>query len=152
MMHITRRRSRRRSRVAWCTALLTLAASTLAGQGLSADAAPDPAPDETSASAATDKPTNEKIQPELRTKLEGRGEAAFWVRFEDKADLSKASQILDWNERGTAVADALKATANASQADVRAELDAAGVDYEAYWATNAIYVERGGEQDRKSVV
>ncbi|WP_203433551.1 S8 family serine peptidase [Jiangella asiatica] len=85
----------------------------------------------------------EKIEPSLQRTLDAEQTAPLWVRFTDQADLAAASAIDDWAERGTAVAAALKATAETSQAEVRAQLDAAGVTYEAFWATNAIRIEDG---------
>ncbi|MEU8225744.1 S8 family serine peptidase [Kribbella sp. NPDC048915] len=87
-----------------------------------------------------------KIKPELLDKLNGKNAKSatdYWVRFADKADLSAAGKITDWNERGTAVAAALKKTAAASQAKVRAELDAQKVKYKTFWGTNAIRIESG---------
>ncbi|WP_241996357.1 S8 family serine peptidase [Kribbella antiqua] len=88
----------------------------------------------------------EKIKPELKAKLAGaeaKEATDYWVRFTDKADLTAASKITDWNERGTAVAAALKKAAAESQAKVRAELDAQHVQYKAFWGTNAIRVTSG---------
>jgi len=97
------------------------------------------------AAQAGDTAIGDKIRPELARTLQAKGQADFWVRFAPKADLSKASAIKDWNERGTAVATALQKTAEESQAKVRAELDAAGLSYEAFWATNAIKVAGGSQ-------
>jgi subtilisin family serine protease len=110
----------------------------LAASGL-AQAAPPTKPEATPTPAS-------KIKPELLSKLEGKDakEATdFWVRFSDKADLAKASKITNWNERGTAVAAALRKTAADSQAKVKAELDAQHVQYQTLWATNAIVVKGG---------
>ena len=111
MSHL-RRRGLARS---WVGALATVAvvATGMAAAG-QAQAAPPTKPEATPAS---------KIKPELMAKLDGKDakEATdYWVRFTAKADLSTASTITDWNERGTAVAAALKQTAAASQAKVRA--------------------------------
>jgi subtilisin family serine protease/N-acetylneuraminic acid mutarotase len=86
-----------------------------------------------------------KIKPELRAKLTQRASApmAFWIRFGAQPDLSEASKVDDWTARGTTVAKALQATAESAQHDVRAQLDAAGVAYKSFWATNAIRVEQG---------
>ncbi|MEV5962069.1 S8 family serine peptidase [Kribbella sp. NPDC051952] len=87
-----------------------------------------------------------KIKPELAAQLEGKDAKAatdYWVRLAPKADLTAASRITDWNERGTAVAAALKKTAADSQAKVRAELDAQHVKYQSFWGTNAIRIESG---------
>ncbi|QTX03593.1 S8 family serine peptidase [Agromyces archimandritae] len=71
------------------------------------------------------------------------GSADFWVRFADRPELDAAAGIADWGERGQAVYDALTEAATASQADVIAELDAAGVAYEPHWITNAVLVRDG---------
>ncbi|HEY6738201.1 MAG TPA: S8 family serine peptidase [Actinopolymorphaceae bacterium] len=84
-----------------------------------------------------------KIPATLKRTLRAAKGSPFWVRFADRADLSAARRIGDWEERGTAVAEALRSTAQRSQRNVRAALDAADVDYQAFWATNAIYVEDG---------
>jgi subtilisin family serine protease len=87
-----------------------------------------------------------KIKPELLEKLDGKDAKSatdYWVRFGASADLTAASRITDWNERGTAVAAALKKTAAESQAKVRAELDAQNVKYKAFWGTNAIRISSG---------
>ena len=84
-----------------------------------------------------------KIRPKLLDQLQQQDETSFWVRFEAKADTSQAKSIQGWTERGWAVARALKQTASASQGSVKAELDRAGVKYQAFWATNAIKVTDG---------
>src|SRR5690349_21634075 len=104
------------------------------GLASAAQAAPPTKPSGTPAPAG-------KIKPDLLSKLQGdnaKEATDFWVRFSAKADLSKARTITDWNQRGTAVAAALKKTAAESQAGVKAELDAQHASYKAYWATNAI--------------
>ncbi|MFC8616651.1 S8 family serine peptidase [Micromonospora purpureochromogenes] len=88
---------------------------------------------------------SDKIRPELAKQLQAKSEADFWIRFTDRADLSRASSIRDWAERGTAVADALKKTAADSQARIRGELDGAGAKYQTFWATNAIKVSSGSQ-------
>ncbi|MFF5077391.1 S8 family serine peptidase [Actinoplanes sp. NPDC000266] len=88
----------------------------------------------------------DKIRPELAAQMAARGGGDFWVRFGGKADLSTAGKIKDWNERGTAVAAALKKAAASSQGAVKAELDRDGTKYQAFWATNAIKVS-GGSAD-----
>ncbi|OLF08742.1 hypothetical protein BLA60_22285 [Actinophytocola xinjiangensis] len=87
-----------------------------------------------------------KIQPELASQFTGDTAEGFWVRFADSADLSRASGIRDWDRRGAEVARQLRETALASQAGVRASLDREGVEYQAFWATNAIRVEGGSPE------
>jgi subtilisin family serine protease len=109
-------------------AAVLLAATGLVGTGSTAQAA----------QAAAD-----KIRPELARQLAAKSEGDFWIRFTDRADLSKAKAVKEWAERGTAVAQALRKTAAESQKKVRADLDAAGVKYQTFWATNAIKVSSG---------
>jgi hypothetical protein len=87
--------------------------------------------------------TGEKVRPALRDTLEEEGEAAFWVRFTDRADLAHPSSVHDWASRGDAVVGALQDTADASQAEVRRQLDDADVEHHAFWVTNAILVHDG---------
>ncbi len=84
-----------------------------------------------------------KIAPEVAASLAGDASAPYWIRFVSRADLSPAKQISDWDARGQAVFDALNATADASQGSVKSLLDGRGVDYRAFYATNAIFVESG---------
>ncbi|OLF05745.1 peptidase S8 [Actinophytocola xinjiangensis] len=115
----------------------SLAVIMLAAGVSSASAAPPTAP--------TPPQTAAKIEPSLARELKTSGDTDFWVRLEARADLTAASATEDWAQRGTRVAAELRATAAASQAAVRAELDSAGVDYTAFWATNAIHVRAGSE-------
>ncbi|SNY69434.1 S8 family serine peptidase [Paractinoplanes atraurantiacus] len=92
---------------------------------------------------ATGPKDEDKVRPELAAQMAARGGGDFWIRFGGKADLSAASKIKDWSERGTAVAAALKKVAAGSQGAVKAELDRDGTAYESFWATNAIKVSGG---------
>ncbi|MFK4835348.1 S8 family serine peptidase [Microbacterium sp. ZW T2_14] len=85
----------------------------------------------------------EKLTDEAESQLTEAGGASFWVRFADRADLAAASAIADWDERGAAVRDALRAHAEASQAPVIAELEAAGAAYTSFWVSNAVLVTGG---------
>ena len=67
---------------------------------------------------------SDKVDADLTVALDTKGSADFYVDFTDHADLAAASSITDWAERGAAVVKALQATADASQADVRKQLDA----------------------------
>ncbi|MBE1878804.1 S8 family serine peptidase [Myceligenerans pegani] len=86
---------------------------------------------------------HQKLTAQVEHTLEETPRSDFWVRFSDKPDLSAAASVRDWGERGRAVVAALQDTAQASQADVVAELEAAGVGYESYWLTNAVLVRDG---------
>ncbi|WP_181311470.1 carboxypeptidase regulatory-like domain-containing protein [Nocardioides campestrisoli] len=84
----------------------------------------------------------DKIRPKLAQQLEAKGEATFWIRFE-QADLSAASQVRGWAARGEAVRKALTSAADQQQKEVRELLDDEGVAHRSFWATNAIRVEAG---------
>lgn len=85
----------------------------------------------------------EKLTDEAESQLTEAGAAPFWVRFGDRADLAAASKITDWSKRGVAVRDALMKQAEASQAEVIADLDAAGAAYTSFWVSNAVLVKGG---------
>ncbi len=127
-----RRRGSPRSTMLLRLVALVVAASALVILGPSAQAA---APEVSAA---------DKIKPQLANQLDQKDEASFWVRFE-QADLSAATKVEDWNERGQAVYDALTAAADASQKDSIALLEEAGASYQAFYATNAIRVDAGGQ-------
>ena len=121
-----------RSLVYASTAILVAAGMAVISSGAQAAPAAAPAKDD-------------KIRPELASQMKAKSAADFWIRFGGKADLRAASSIKDWDKRGTAVAAALKKAATDSQAGVKAELDASGVKYQTFWATNAIKVTAGSE-------
>ena len=112
----------------------TLAATSLVTSGLAmppATAAPtDPAGPS----------PGDKIDSEDSAQMEAEGRTDVWVRFADRPDMTQFEGIADWDARGQAVVDALTATAEASQDDVRDRLDEEGVTYQAFWATNSIRV------------
>lgn len=87
----------------------------------------------------------EKLQPKLLGQFERAAGAPrdFWVTFGQSADLSGAQEVDDWVERGQYVYDRLRATAESSQAATVRRLEAAGVEYQTHWITNAIRVENG---------
>ncbi len=65
----------------------------------------------------------------------------FLIILEEQADLSAAQKIPDRLARRQAVYEALKATAERTQAPLRAELEAAGLPYRPYYLINMIRVE-----------
>jgi len=81
------------------------------------------------------------IDPAVLAALETKGEATFWVLFREQADLSPAFAIRDWDDRGRFVSERLVATAEASQARVRALLVASGAELRPFWIANVIEVK-----------
>jgi subtilisin family serine protease len=65
----------------------------------------------------------------------------FLIIMEEQADLGQASTIEDREERLRAVREALIETAERTQPDVRAELDARGIPYRPYYVMNMIRVD-----------
>lgn len=91
------------------------------------------------ASASGSSESGSKISPQVQEQLQADGSADVWLHFSDRADLSAASSM-SWSDRGRFVHEALTASADASQAEVKAQLDAAGVEYESFFIVNAIKV------------
>jgi subtilisin family serine protease len=121
--------------------------------GVTPALASTPLPTGTQPAVAADVPerAGDKISPAVQTRLDAKESADFWIRFADAPDLEPATDIADWGERGQYVYDALTSTAKASQAGVVADLEAAGVEYESYWISNAILVEDGTEELARQV-
>ncbi|GAA1737431.1 hypothetical protein GCM10009809_35670 [Isoptericola hypogeus] len=85
-------------------------------------------------------PARDKIAPGLERTLDAGKPVDLWIELDAKADLTAASAIDDWDERGRAVAAELRRTAERSQRGVQARLRAHGVEFESFWAANAIKV------------
>ncbi|WP_275002234.1 carboxypeptidase regulatory-like domain-containing protein [Promicromonospora iranensis] len=113
---------------------LSVAPAAFAGTSPTVAAAPTKA-------VATD--PEEKFTDFAREMLTERKTADFWVEMADEADLTDARGITSWGERGRHVYETLTSTAEASQASLIKELEAAGADYESYWISNRILVEDG---------
>lgn len=112
------------------------------GAGYAAAGA-DPALPQSSASMLTPVPLSATVAQEVLDEVATAGNADFWVHFDARPDLSRASQIADWDARGQAVYDALTETAAESQTDAVASLRASGAQFETFHISNAIKVEGG---------
>ncbi|MPZ54091.1 MAG: S8 family serine peptidase, partial [Acidimicrobiia bacterium] len=99
-------------------------------------------PSDSAESSATQEntPAAEKIDEDLEKIFETEDEAQFLVLFEEKADTSAATGISDWEERGRYVYETLTRHAEETQADVIADLDARGVEYQSFWIVNTVLV------------
>ena len=86
-----------------------------------------------------------KTDPALLAATADGATAEFLVVLGVQADLSVAARLSDKLERGRAVYEALTAVAHATQAPLRALLDARGATYRAYWVTNMLWVR--GDRD-----
>jgi len=92
------------------------------------------------APAAISSPGLEKVDRRVLRMLQGGRTVAYWVLLRQKADLSGASRIQDWDARGSFVYQRLNAVANSSQKGLRAVLRSQGVNAKAFWIINAIRV------------
>lgn len=98
------------------------------------------------ATAAPPSAGSNKIEASIASVLDTGSTTDFFVEFARQADLSAASEIQDWTQRGEAVVAALQSTANASQSDARKLLAASGAQYTSYWVANTILVTGGTEE------
>lgn len=87
---------------------------------------------------------SDKIEGILLDQITTEGSADFIIRFSEQADLSPAYSM-DWDARGNFVYNTLRETADRSQANAKAILDAQGLTYETFIAGNDLYV-RGANQ------
>lgn len=83
---------------------------------------------------------DDKVHADVTETLQADGSADVWVQLADRADLSAAAGM-GWQERGQFVYSSLREHAAASQAELVADLDAQGVDYQTYWINNTIFIE-----------
>ncbi|MBN1955101.1 MAG: S8 family serine peptidase [Anaerolineae bacterium] len=86
---------------------------------------------------------SQRIDPQVYTDLRSSpdGSASFIIYLAERADLSAAFGVSDWSARGRYVLDALRATAERSQAALRAALTRSDVRYETHYIANAIRVD-----------
>jgi hypothetical protein len=94
--------------------------------------------------SATPQPPEVEVEPQLRAQIAEDGASGYLIYFREAPDLSGAYGM-DWEARGRFVVRLLQETAERSQADVRAYLDAQGADYQAFWIDNVIVVESSSE-------
>ena len=85
-------------------------------------------------------PDSPTVEAQLHHQLAADGEADFWVYLRAEPQLDPAAGISDWAAQGHFVHDELTRTAARSQEGLLTLLDAAGVDYDAYWIANTVRV------------
>ncbi|HZN73121.1 MAG TPA: S8 family serine peptidase [Micromonosporaceae bacterium] len=86
-----------------------------------------------------------KAEPVLLEQLEAEEEVPFWLELDRDADLHVAAQAATKTEKATAVYEAKRQQAAASQADVVKLLESAGVAHTSFWIDNSIQVVGGLE-------
>jgi len=110
-------------------AVAGLAAATLTTGAVPAGAAPLPG---TAPAASVDR--------QVLAELADRGSTDFFVYLREQADLSPAQAIPGKEAKGRFVYETLTATAEASQAGLRAALTGAGVEFTPFWIANVVLV------------
>ncbi len=95
-------------------------------------------------SAATAQPSP-KIDPDVAKSMEAdsHGKISVWVKLSDQADLTAASRIEDWQERGRAVYAQLRGVADRTQPEVLSRIESARAagrvsDVKTFWIVNLI--------------
>ncbi len=83
-----------------------------------------------------------KFEPLVLNQLNS-GKADFFVTMAEQADLSRSDQLQTKEEKGAYVFQTLVATANRTQADLRAYLASQGVAYTSFYIVNTILVKAG---------
>jgi hypothetical protein len=91
----------------------------------------------------TEEEALEKIELLVLEELDSNGQTEFFIWMTEKADLSPAYEMETKLEKGTFVYKTLVATAERTQADMRAYLDSQGVDYRPFYIANKILVRSG---------
>lgn len=80
------------------------------------------------------------IDQEVYAELERNGTTEFFVYLTANADLSATRTMETKLEKASYVYQQLTSVAEASQADLKADLDARGIEYTSYWIANALLV------------
>ncbi|NMD31254.1 MAG: hypothetical protein GYA80_06020, partial [Chloroflexi bacterium] len=93
----------------------------------------------------------DKVEPAVLNTISAKGASDYVVEMAEKADLSAAYEIKDWNERGWFVYNTLKETAARTQQPVIEILKAGGVSYQSFFAGNEIAVT-GGDLNSLSAI
>ena len=92
-----------------------------------------------SAAPASAASWQDKVDPWVMQTASG-GQTEFLVYLTAQADLSAARNLPTKVEKGTYVYQALSSTAERTQKNLITALQSMGVEYQAYWIVNAIWV------------
>ncbi|GAA1138857.1 hypothetical protein GCM10009583_05630 [Ornithinicoccus hortensis] len=123
--------------------LVGLAGASLIASGFGATVATASPPADMASPGLQTEKAPASIDAQVQEELDAKGSAEFWVHFAERPDLTQFASIADWDARGEAVYQALRDTAEKSQADVRAQLDEQGVSYQHFYISNVIKVDAG---------
>src|SRR5439155_685778 len=85
----------------------------------------------------------QKVDTQVLRAVQGGASTTYWAILRQKADLSGASAISDWDARGWFVYNRLTRVARDSQGALRSLLKSQGVRYTSFWIINAIRITSG---------
>jgi serine protease AprX len=103
-------------------------------------------------SAAGPQPQQASVHPLVWETLEAEGQAEVLVVLRAQADLSGANALPTKEAKGRYVYEALRAVAEKTQGDLRASLEAQGIEYQSFYLVNAIRVRTNSLQMRSLAV
>jgi subtilisin family serine protease len=89
-----------------------------------------------------------EVHPLVWESLQAGGETEVLLVMRDQADLGAAPALLTREAKGRYVYETLRAVADKTQADLRANLQAQGVEYQSFYIVNAIKVRLDGPRLR----
>jgi subtilisin family serine protease len=95
--------------------------------------------------AADPQDVQTKIEPLVLEQLAVQSETDFFIWMTAKADLSGAYALESKEAKGEYVLNALMTTADATQKGLRDYLDKQGINYQAFYIANKIYVQSGNQ-------
>ena len=101
-------------------------------------------------SAVAAEVSTDKIEGMLLDQLTTDSSADYIIRFSEQADLSRAYSM-DWDSRGVFVYNTLLDTANRTQKNAKAILEAAGLKYQTLIGGNDLYVWSGTLTDTNAI-
>ena len=88
-----------------------------------------------------------KIDAKVLKGVQGGKATVYWAILRQKADLSGATAIKNWDARGWYVYNQLTSTAASSQKGLRALLKARGAPAKSFWIINAIRIRSGASTE-----
>ena len=83
------------------------------------------------------------VDPRVLEQLGSQESITFWVILREKADLTPAYSMQNWDARGQFVYHRLQTVANSSQVALRSLLRRRAVTYHPFWIANAIRITAG---------
>ena len=84
--------------------------------------------------------SQQKIDSRVLREVQGGKSATYWALLRQHANLSAATSIANWNDRGWYVYNRLTSVATSSQRGLRALLTSRGASFTSFWIVNGIRI------------